>query len=124
MTPFESFMETEFSQTSAQTHDNLLDLDKQLINWIHIVGKTKFNLKTDAFDFWKNDTSIDNLLDLKNIALNILCTPSSTATVERVFSAAGNACIGRKNSFSEKRLEMIVFSKNFAKFLNALNFLK
>jgi len=94
LTPFESFMETEFSQTSVETDDNLLDLDKQLINWIHIVGKTKVNLKTDAFfDFWKNDTSIDDLLDLKNIALNILCTPSSTATVERVYSAAGNACI-------------------------------
>ncbi len=123
MTPFESFMETEFSQTSAQTHDNLLDLDKQLINWIHIVGNTKVNLKTDAFDFWKS-TSINNLLDLKNIALNILCTSSSTATVERVFSAAGNACIGRKNRLSEKRLEMIGIFKNNSKFLNTLNFLK
>jgi hypothetical protein len=101
----------------------LLDLDKQLINWIHIVGNTKVNLKTDAFDFWKS-TSINNLLDLKNIALNILCTPSSTATVERVFSAAGNACIGRKNRLSEKRLEMIGIFKNNSKFLNTLNFLK
>jgi hypothetical protein len=63
-------------------------------------------------------------LDLKNIALNILCTPSSTSTVERVFSAAGNASIGQKNLLSEKRLEMIVFFKNIAKFLNTLNFLK
>jgi hypothetical protein len=51
MTPFESFMETEFSQTSAQTYDNQLDLDKKLIDRIHFIDKTKVNLKTDDFDF-------------------------------------------------------------------------
>jgi len=58
MTPFESFMKTEYSQTPVRTDDNLLDFDKQLINRIHIVGKTKVNLKTDSFDFWKNDLLI------------------------------------------------------------------
>jgi hypothetical protein len=81
-------------------------------------------MKTDALNFWKEDISVQNLLDLKNIALNILCTPSSTATVERIFSAAGNACIGRRNRLSNSRLEMIVFFKNNAKFLNTLNLFK
>ncbi len=116
-------MSTEFSQTDSQTIDNM-DLDKQLIHWTHIIPKSKVNIKTDALDFWRKDSSVQNLLDLKNVALNILCTPSSTATVERIFSAAGNACIGRRNRLSKSRLEMIVFFKNNSKFLNNLNFLK
>jgi len=121
---FKSFMEEEFSEIPTQAVNIMLDLDKQLINWLHFIGKNRINVKTEPLDFWLKDSSTESFMDLKNIALNILCTPSSTATVERVFSAAGNACIGRKNRLSEKRLEMIVFFKNNAKYLNALNFLK
>jgi hypothetical protein len=120
---FEAFMATDLSRTGSQTIYNM-DLDKQLIQWGHIMSKSKVNMKTDALNFWKEDISVQNLLDLKNIALNILCTPSSTATVERIFSAAGNACIGRRNRLSNSRLEMIVFFKNNAKFLNTLNLFK
>jgi hypothetical protein len=121
---FEAFMETEFSQIPSSAVNIMIDLDKQLLNWIHFIGKTRISLNTEPLDFWRNDTSTQEFNGLKNIALNILCTPSSTSTVERVFSAAGNACIGRKNRLSEKRLEMIVFFKNNAKFLNTLNFLQ
>jgi len=117
-------METEFSGIPEQAIDVMLDLDKQLLNWWHFISKTKLSYKLEPLDFWLKDTSTQNFKDLKNIALNILCTPSSTATVERVFSAAGNACIGRRNRLSEKRLEMIVFFKNNAKYLNSLSFLK
>ncbi len=121
---FEAFMETKFSQIPSSAVNIMIDLDKQLLNWIHFIGKTRISLNTEPLDFWRNDTSTQEFNGLKNIALNILCTPSSTSTVERVFSAAGNACIGRKNRLSEKRLEMIVFFKNNAKFLNTLNFLQ
>jgi hypothetical protein len=124
LSPFESFMETEFSGIPEQAIDVMLDLDKQLLNWWHFISKTKLSYKLEPLDFWLKDTSTQNFKDLKNIALNILCTPSSTATVERVFSAAGNACIGRRNRLSEKRLEMIVFFKNNAKYLDSLSFLK
>jgi hypothetical protein len=124
LSPFESFMETEFSGIPEQAVDEMLDLDKQLLNWWHFICKAKLSYRLEPLDFWLKDTSTQNFKDLKNIALNILCTPSSTATVERVFSAAGNACIGRRNRLSEKRLEMIVFFKNNAKYLHSLNFLK
>lgn len=118
------FMEQSFSQIPVQALDLMIDLDKQIINWLHFNSKQRIEFKTEPLDFWLKDNSISNFFDLKNIALNILCTPSSTATVERVFSAAGNACIGRKNRLSNKRLEMIVFLKNNAKYLNTLNFFK
>jgi hypothetical protein len=106
---FESFMETTLSDLPKRSIDNMLDLDKQLLNWNHFISKTCLSIKTEPLEFWRSDSSTEDFKDLKNIALNILCVPSSTATVERVFSAAGNACIGRRNRLSDKRLEMIVF---------------
>jgi hypothetical protein len=124
LSAFESFMETTLSDLPERSMDNMLDLDKQLLNWNHFISKTRLSIKTEPLEFWRSDFSTEDFKDLKNIALNILCVPSSTATVERVFSAAGNACIGRRNRLSDKRLEMIVFFKNNAKYLKTLNFLK
>ena len=76
----------------------------------------------DALDFWKNQSF--EYCDLQKFALNILCCPSTTSSVERIFSIANNACIGRRNRLSQSRLEMIVFLKNNSKYLNSLNFIK
>ena len=52
MSEFESFMASELSQTDLHTMYNM-DLDKQLIQWGHIMSKSKVNTKTDPLDFWK-----------------------------------------------------------------------
>ena len=62
-----------------------------------------------------------NFQDLKSIAFMILTIPSSTSSVERVFSAAEIVSLGRKNRLSDDRLEMIVFLKTNSKYLKCLS---
>jgi hypothetical protein len=84
-------MEKTLSDLPVKSMDNMLDLDKQLLNWDHFISKARLSIKTESLEFWRSHFSTENFKDLKNIALNILCVPSSTVNVERVFSAAGNA---------------------------------
>jgi len=79
---------------------------------LNFISKNLINIETEPLGFWLKDSSTESFINLKKIALDILYTPSSTATVERVLSASDNACIGRKNRLSKKQLEIIVFFQN------------
>jgi len=46
--------------------------------------------------------------DLSEYACSILCTPASTASVERLFSVAGKCLKGDRNRLSPERLEQEV----------------
>ena len=121
---FELYLQSLKQKGKTKINPIFSHIEKQINSWELFISQNQVNLTTDSLDFWENDSSIKNYFDLKKLALNILCTPASTSSVERIFSAANNACIGRRNRLSDKRLEMIVFFKNNSKYLNSINFFK
>ncbi|XP_015783088.1 zinc finger BED domain-containing protein 4-like [Tetranychus urticae] len=65
----------------------------------------------DLILYWNDKKSTLKLLS--NIALNIICVPSSSACVERLFSLASYACSNRRNRLEGSNLEReVLLSKN------------
>ena len=56
----------------------------------------------DPIAFWLEQT---NYPLLSAIAVDTLVIPGSSAPIERVFSTAGNATIGKRNRLADKNLE-------------------
>jgi len=56
----------------------------------------------DSLEYWIELQSRHPLLS--KVAVDILVIPVSSAPVERVFSTAGKACIGRRNRLADSHL--------------------
>lgn len=63
----------------------------------------------DPIDFWI--TSEATYPMLSQLAFDILTIPTSSTSVERVFSTAGASCIGKRNRLTDSNLERKVFVK-------------
>ena len=68
-------------------------------------------LEDDPFDFW-NITK-----DYPPIACDILCVPSSTAPIERVFSTSGESTSGKCNRLTDYNLEREALLQKNKKYL-------
>ena len=64
---------------------------------------------TDALDFWVKSEGL--FPTLSNVACDVLVIPASSAPVERTFSTAGDACIGKRNRLTNSNLEREVLIK-------------
>ena len=71
-------------------------------------------LEDDPFDFWNitKDYPI-----IAPIACDILCVPSSTAPIERVFSTSGESKSGKRNRLTDYNLEREVLLRKNRKYL-------
>jgi hypothetical protein len=112
-TSFEAFMEIELNRITSENNNKF---DKQLVDWLHFISGTRISLSTDPLEFWRKDVSTHNYLDLKAIALNLLCIPSTTVPIETLFSTIDNQYFDHKNCLNEKSLETIVFFKSNVKY--------
>ena len=70
----------------------------------------------DALDFWVKSESLFPVLS--KLACDVLVVPASSAPVERTFSIAGNACIGKRNRLSGNNLEREVLINNNKDYLH------
>ena len=67
--------------------------------------------KEDPVKFWMDNESTYSLLS--NIAIDLLCIPASSASVERIFSTAGESTSAKRNRLSDKNLEReIIIRRN------------
>lgn len=72
-------------------------------------------LQVDPFDYWlKNDKDYPHL---SAVALDILATPASTASVERIFSSGGEVTKGKRNRLEDKNLEREIFLRTNKKYI-------
>ena len=69
----------------------------------------------DPIDYWLNHQTSYPLLS--SVAIDTLIIPGSSAPVERVFSAAGDSTIGKRNRLSDHNLEREVLLKKNKHFL-------
>jgi hypothetical protein len=120
-TSFEAFMEIELNRITSENNNTFINFDKQLVDWLHFISGTRISLSTDPLEFWRKDVSTHNYLDLKTIALNLLCIPSTTVPIETLFSTIDNQCFDYKNCLNEKSLETIIFFRSNAKYSKTLN---
>ena len=63
----------------------------------------------DVLQYWVDQQCRFPLIS--KLALGMLVIPASSAPVERVFSTAGEACIGRRNRLTDSNLEKEVLIK-------------
>ena len=67
--------------------------------------------QTDPVVFWMEQEK--NYPLLSAIAVDTLVIPGSSVPIERVFSTAGNATIGKRNRLADKNLEReVLLQKN------------
>ena len=59
-------------------------------------------LEDDSFYFWANAKSFPAIAA---VACDILCTPASTALIERVFSRSGESTSGKRNRLMDYNLD-------------------
>lgn len=78
------------------------DRDKEIQTYLGSKHTTK-EIRSDSLNYWINNKHIFPLL--YPIARSILCTPASTAPVERVFSTSGECTRGKRNRISDDNLE-------------------
>lgn len=75
--------------------------------------------KSCPLKYWLSLSESDFPL-MRAYALDVLCIPASSASVERAFSAAGKSKSGDRNSLSPLNLEREILIRCNAKFLNIL----
>ena len=73
---------------------------------------------SDTLKYWTNNRKKFPLLS--RLARKFLCIPASSATLERVFSTAGNAVSERRTSLSIDNIEMLVYMKENMKELKTI----
>ena len=71
---------------------------------------------TDALDYWVKSEPL--FPTLSNVACDVLVVPASSAPIERTFSIAGDACIGKRNRLTNANLEREVLIKSNKAYLN------
>ena len=59
-------------------------------------------LEDDPFYFWANTKSFPAIAA---VACDVLCTPASTAPIERVFSTSSESTCGKHNRLTDYNLE-------------------
>ena len=72
-------------------------------------------MNEDPVTFW-NDLGGSSYAILSSLAVDVLCIPSTSAPIERVFSQASIACGSKRNRLSGPRLEretMMKMNKRF-----------
>ena len=79
---------------------------------IYILGahltETQIEMDEDPRKFWFDEVAAAKFVLLPKFALDILAIPASSAPVERVFSVAGLASGGKRNSLKGAHLEQRV----------------
>ena len=69
----------------------------------------------DPLDFWiKSEAQYPTL---SKVACDVLVIPASSTPIERTFSIAGNACIGKRNRLTDKNLEREVLIRSNKEYL-------
>ncbi|XP_055357212.1 uncharacterized protein LOC129602241 [Paramacrobiotus metropolitanus] len=94
-------------------------LSKELDTYCSVSASSDINHEYDPRMYWMQNGALFPLLSL--LALDILAIGSSTADVERLFSAAGHTSSGRRNRVSGSRLEMQVFVKKNMRYIESLS---
>ena len=119
LSAFDKFiLQSSSAESGSEGVSRLLEFHKEFLDFIAFVSMKKtIDAKQDPITFWLTNTEVMHLGNLKRIALKILAVPCSTATVERIFSLAGYACLARSNRLAEDRLEMLVLLKANNKYL-------
>ena len=122
LSAFDSFiMQNLRIETRIETMSAFANLNKQFLEFIQFINQNNsVNMELDPVTFWLKTGRVAHLNELMKITLKVLAVPCSTATVERIFSLAGYACLGRNNRLSEKRLEMLVLLKANSNYLDKI----
>lgn len=76
-------------------------------------------LSENPLDYWINNNN-GLVSKFKNVAMEILCVPASSASVERLFSKCGLSCLGRRNRLTDKNLRMEVVIKSNTKIIDKI----
>ena len=83
--------------------------DQELQNYLDTFNPVP--TQVDAVGYWIAQEKSYPLMSV--IAIDTLVTPASIAPIERVFSIAGNATIGKRNRLTDKNLELeVLLRKN------------
>lgn len=93
----------EKTRPSTQPNIVVKHWEAELAHYTDLYQKNPVVTNEGSLQFWKQNSK--TFPCLSDLATDILCCPASTATVERMFSIAGEACSGRRNKLSGSRLE-------------------
>ena len=105
---FESFLMGSLNYN----HQNKNDFENEINLWEIMSFGINISVKVDVINYWKECTSIEKFPNLKTLALHLLSIPGSTIGVERLFSLAGYACLGRNNKLKSLNLENVMLKAN------------
>ena len=67
--------------------------------------KAKRESSINLLEFWVQKAGDTLFCELASYAISTLTVPASSASVERVFSTAGESMMGRRNRLSKAHLE-------------------
>ena len=84
--------------------------EQQLDNYLKSIQPVQH---PDPVAFWLDEEVAMDYSQLSVIAIDLLIVPGSSAPVKRTFSTAGDACSGKRNRLTNKKLEReILIQKN------------
>jgi len=94
-------MEVEESKrTSNSTADSIIEVQRYL-------AENNIPRAEDPLQYWKKNQKI--YPNLHQLALKMLCSPSSSVPCERVFSKAGELVCKRRNRLGANTLQKLLF---------------
>jgi len=95
--------------TSAESQPRgTSSIDKELEHWMKVMKKN-FNISTDLdiLEYWK--TQEEQLPLLAKVARRFFAMPVSSASSERLFSAAGNVITSARTLLNTERAEQLIY---------------
>ena len=99
-----SILNTVIQNKFKAKKKNVPDIDLELSNYEY---EMVLDEKLNIFEFWIQRQQSYPLMS--GFALEVMAMPTSTGSVERIFSACGIATLGRRNRLQGDHLEREVF---------------
>lgn len=90
--------------------------DEQIAKFVRILDEGDFVPDVNCFDFWREH--YDEFSAFADLAFQMLSIPATSASVERLFSAAGVSASGRRTTIGPALLEAEAIAKYNKKLLN------
>jgi hypothetical protein len=84
-------------------------VDEQIAKFIRILDEGDFVPEVNCFDFWREHS--EDYPAFADLALQMLSIPATSASAERLFSAAGVSASGRRTTIGPALLEAEAIAK-------------